>query len=104
MNEQPILPNDDDVPASERESPPWTVEELARAKRRPRVFVMRRAMCMTQERFADEFMIPIGTLRDWEQGRAEPDAAARAYLRAIAGNADAVSRALRTPPRVAAAE
>jgi len=33
--------------------------------------------------FAVRFHIPIGTLRDWEQGRAEPDQAERAYLKVI---------------------
>ncbi len=59
---------------------------------------------MTQEQFAEEFNIPLGTLRDWEQERAEPDATARAYLRAIAGNAEAVAKALRSHPRAVAAE
>jgi putative transcriptional regulator len=49
-------------------------------------------------------MIPLGTLRDWEQERAEPDATARAYLRAIAGNAGAVAKALRSYQREVAAE
>ena len=39
---------------------------------------------VSQEEFAAQFLIPIGTLRDWEQGRKEPDAAAKAYLRVIA--------------------
>jgi len=104
LNDQPISPNEADFPPSERESPPWTLEELKRAKRRPRVFVMRRALHMTQEQFAEEFMIPLGTLRDWEHERSEPDATARAYLRAIAGNAEAVAKALRTHARAAAAE
>jgi len=54
--------------------------------------------------FAAEFGIRLGTLRDWEQERAEPDATARAYLRAIAGNAEAVAKALRSHPRAVAAE
>jgi putative transcriptional regulator len=81
-----------------------TPEELKNAKRRPRVTVIRRALNMTQEQFAAEFNIPLGTLRDWEQERAEPDATARAYLRAIAGNPQAVSQALHSHPRPAAAE
>ena len=44
--------------------------------------------------FAARFHIPLGTLRDWEQGRKEPDAAARAYLVVIARNPSAVSKAL----------
>ncbi|WP_284257090.1 helix-turn-helix domain-containing protein [Acidocella aquatica] len=72
------------------------------ARRRPRVTVIRRALRMTQEQFSAEFGIPLGTLRDWEQERAEPDAPARAYLRAIAGNAEAVAKALKTHPAPAA--
>ncbi len=104
MNDQPITPNEADIPPSERDSPPMTPEELKNAKRRPRVTVIRRALNMTQEQFAAEFNIPLGTLRDWEQERAEPDATARAYLRAIAGNPQAVSQALHSHPRPAAAE
>jgi putative transcriptional regulator len=81
-----------------------TAEQLANARRVPRVTTLRRALRMTQEQFAAEFHIPIGTLRDWEQGRTEPDATARAYLRAIAGNAEAVSKALITYRTAAAAE
>jgi len=68
VNDQPISHNEPgrraaDFPPSERDSPPMTAEEWKRAKRRPRVFVMRRALYMTQEQFAKEFMIPRGTLR-----------------------------------------
>ena len=55
---------------------------------------LRRATGLTQEEFCARFRIPLGTLRDWEQGRSEPDKPARAYLTAIAGDATAVSRAL----------
>ncbi len=104
MNDQSILHNEADIPLSERDSPPMTPEELTNAKRRPRVAVIRRALHMTQAQFAAEFNIPLGTLRDWEQERAEPDATARAYLRAIAGNAEAIAKALRSYPRAVAAE
>ena len=53
----------------------------------PRVTIIRRAFDLSQEEFAAQFHIPIGTLRDWEQGRKEPDAAAKAYLRVIASGA-----------------
>jgi putative transcriptional regulator len=43
------------------------------------------------------FQIPLGTLRDWEQGAAEPDQAARTYLRVIARDPEAVRRA-HSPP------
>ena len=38
-------------------------------KRVPQVKVIRRALELTQEEFAVRYQIPIGTLRDWEQGR-----------------------------------
>ena len=63
-------------------------------KPRARAFVIRRAFKMTQEQFCETFHIPLGTLRDWEQGRAEPDQAARAYLRVIAADREAVEKAL----------
>src|ERR1700751_4004925 len=77
-----------------------TDEEWERAPRVPNVSVVRRALRLSQEQFAAAFHIPIGTIRDWEQGRYEPDAAARAYLRVIAREPRAVRRALaaRTKP------
>src|SRR5262245_49566125 len=77
---------------------PMTDEEWAKAKRVVHVHLIRRLLKLSQEDFAAQFHIPIGTLRDWEQGRKEPDAAARAYLRVIARAPDAVRKALRRPP------
>ena len=55
-----------------------------RLRRVPRVKTLRRASGLTQEEFAKCYEIPIGTLRDWEQDRTEPDETARAYLDVIA--------------------
>lgn len=44
------------------------------------VKLVRQALNLTQNQFAQRFRIPLGTLRDWEQGRKVPDTAARAYL------------------------
>ena len=49
---------------------------------------------MSQAEFAKTFHIPLGTLRDWEQHRRDPDRAAQAYLEVIAREPDAVRRAL----------
>jgi putative transcriptional regulator len=73
---------------------PLQPEDMTRMKRTPRVSVIRRALGLSQEEFAARFHIPLGTLRDWEQNRKEPDAAARAYLVVIARNPVAVSEAL----------
>ena len=77
---------------------PLTDADFARMKRRPRAYIIRRALRMTQEEFAEAFRIPIGTLRDWEQGRTEPDQASRAYLWVIAVDPEYVRRALALRP------
>jgi putative transcriptional regulator len=79
------------------DNPPRTPEMQKRLRRVPQVKVMRRALHLTQEEFAARFRIPLGTLRDWEQGKTEPDQAARAYLTVIARNPKAVIEALETP-------
>ena len=73
---------------------PLTDEALARMKPIPRARTLRRALGLTQEEFATRYHIPIGTLRDWEQGRAKPDQPARAYLTVIAHDPEGVRRAL----------
>ena len=60
----------------------------------PNVRKLRFRLGMTQEAFAAAYRIPIGTLRDWEQGRKRPDAPARAYLMVIARDPEAVARLL----------
>jgi putative transcriptional regulator len=77
---------------------PMSDAEWNAARKVPRTKTLRRALGMTQEEFATRFQIPLGTLRDWEQGKTEPDQSARAYLRAIAGDAVAVQRALQAGP------
>jgi putative transcriptional regulator len=85
---------------SDPDAQPLTSEDMKRMKSRPRAFIIRRALDLTQEEFATRYHIPLGTLRDWEQGRTEPDATARAYLQAIAGDHRAVAKALE--PKIAA--
>jgi len=83
---------------SDPDAQPITKEKWKRMKRVPRARTLRRALGLSQEEFAARFHIPIGTLRDWEQGRAEPDQAARAYLEVIASAPDVVSKALGRKP------
>ena len=73
---------------------PFTSADFKRMKRTPRVKLIRRALGLTQEEFAGRFHIPLGTLRDWEQGAAVPDQSARAYLTVIACDPEAVRKAL----------
>jgi putative transcriptional regulator len=63
------------------------------------VKTVRTTLGLTQEEFAARYHIPIGTLRDWEQGRAEPDAPARAYIQVIAGDPEGVVRSLAKRPQ-----
>ena len=98
----PMRPmTDEEVHAAALEDPdaqPLTEERLARMKPVPRARTLRRALGLTQEEFAGRYHIPIGTLRDWEQGRAEPDQPARAYLRVIAHDPEGVRQALEAKP------
>src|SRR5436305_5249324 len=80
--------------ASDLNNRPLTPADFARMKRTPQVKIIRRALGLSQDDFAARYRIPIGTLRDWEQGRAVPDQAARAYLTVIARDPEAVRKAL----------
>jgi putative transcriptional regulator len=59
-----------------------------------RVQLIRKVLSLSQAQFAAQFHIPLATLKDWEQGRRQPEAAAWAYLRVIEGEPAAVRRAL----------
>src|SRR5712671_5293644 len=49
---------------------------------------------LSQAQFAGRYALNPRTVQDWEQGRAEPDVAVRAYLTVIDRNPRAVQRAL----------
>src|SRR5206468_7878354 len=83
---------------ADRDAQPLTETDFNRMKRTPRAKIIRRALELTQEEFAARYHIPLGTLRDWEQGRAEPDQPARAYLTVIARDPEGVRRALEAKP------
>jgi putative transcriptional regulator len=51
-----------------------TKAELAKLRRVPTVKRLRWELGLTREAFAERYGIPLGTLRDWEQGRPERDA------------------------------
>ena len=79
---------------ADSDAQPLTPADFRRMKRTPRAKIIRRALDLTQEEFAARYRIPLGTLRDWEQGRSEPDQPTRAYLTVIARDPDRVSRLL----------
>jgi len=79
---------------SDPDAPPATKAQLARAHRVPSVRALRTKLKLTQEEFAARFHLPIGTVRDWEQGAHRPDKAAQVLLTIIAQDPDGVARAL----------
>jgi putative transcriptional regulator len=79
---------------ADRDAQPLTEADFRRMRRTPQVKIIRRALELTQEEFAARYHIPLGTLRDWEQGRAEPDQPTRAYLTLIARDPDHVNLTL----------
>ncbi len=91
---------DDEVLAAARRDPdalpvedrrPGSLGPVGRVSAAKRI---RWRLGLSQREFSETFRIPLGTLRDWEQHRREPDQAARAYLEVIAREPDAVRRAL----------
>jgi putative transcriptional regulator len=80
--------------ASDPDAHPATAGQLARARRAPSVRALRQKLNLTQEQFAARFHLPLGTVRDWEQGAHRPDKAAQVLLTVIARDPDAVARAL----------
>ena len=78
------------VAADADAAPILTAGETAAAIAR----AVRKRLGLSQTEFAARFHVPVGTLRDWEQNRRQPDAPALAYLRVIAREPEVVARAL----------
>ena len=55
---------------------------------------IRTRLGLSQESFAQTYGFALSAVRDWEQGRSEPDQPARAYLKVIAHDPKAVEQAL----------
>jgi putative transcriptional regulator len=79
---------------SDANCPPATKAQLSRARRVLSVRALREKLSLTQEEFAARFHLPLGIVRDWEQGALRPDKAAQVLLIVIAKDPDAVARAL----------
>ncbi len=58
------------------------------------VKAIRASTGMSQAKFAARYGFSPDSIRNWEQGRRQPDVAARAYLLVIASEPEAVDRAL----------
>ncbi len=78
----------------------WTRGEDDRARvtlvKVPEIDVreVRQKMGLSQAQFATKFGLPPATLRNWEQGRARPDAPTRVLLAVIAKHPEAVEEVL----------
>jgi putative transcriptional regulator len=58
------------------------------------VVAIRTQLGLSQGEFATRFGFKLDALQNWEQGRRRPDGAARAFLRVIEREPEAVLRAL----------
>ena len=58
------------------------------------VRAIRRKLGMSQRQFAASFGFALDAVQNWEQGRRRPEGAARAFLKVIEREPDAVRRAL----------
>jgi putative transcriptional regulator len=87
---------------ADRDNQPLTPAELARLEPIPDIRAIREGLGLSQRDFATRFHLSLATVRDWEQGRYQPDQAARTLLRLIAREPALVERTLRravTPGR-----
>lgn len=90
MTDEDVLGSAIDDP----DNPPMTDEQLSKSTAVSSAKHLRWHLRLTQQEFSARYQIPLGTLRDWEQHRSEPDQATRAYLKVIAADPDMVARAL----------
>ncbi len=74
---------------------PFSEAELEAAELFIDIKHLRKRLHLTQKEFSHRFKLPLTTVRDWEQYRAQPDSAARVLLTVIDRDPEAVSRALR---------
>ena len=58
------------------------------------VAAIRKRLKLSQGRFAARFGLSVATLRDWEQGRSQPDRYARSLLKVIDHAPETVERAI----------
>ena len=65
----------------------------------PDVKAIRRALHMSQQRFAAAFRIPLPTLKNWEQGRRKPEGPARVLLQVAAKHPEVLWDAIQPAPK-----
>ncbi len=65
------------------------------------VRAVRKRTKLTQEKFAIKYGLDLATLKNWEQGRSKPDAAANTLLMIIHSNPQAVESSLEVDEKAA---
>lgn len=73
---------------------PLGIRAVRREAGKVDVAIIRDKLRMTQEEFAAAFGLTAATVRNWEQHRSEPDAAARAFLKVIDLHPDIAAEAV----------
>ena len=89
--------SDDDIERAALEDPdaqPLSDDSLARGFRPKALTALRKRLGLSQAEFARRFFLNLRTLQGWEQGRRKPEDIARAYLRVIERDPEAVRAAL----------
>ncbi|ETW98781.1 MAG: hypothetical protein ETSY2_42210 [Candidatus Entotheonella gemina] len=79
---------------------PLSRDMLDEFERVPDVKAIRKHLNLSQREFARQFHLSLSAIRDWEQGRFQPDQAARTLLKVIARIPDEIRKALADSPRV----
>ena len=69
-------------------------ESRGRIVRPVDVKALRQRIGKTQGEFSKDFKLPLGTVRDWEQHRREPETGSKVYLSMIDADPDGVKRIL----------
>ena len=83
---------------SDPDAQPLSKDQLDHMRRIPFAKHVRWQSGLSQAEFARRYRIPLGTLRDWEQGRTVPEATAEAYLAVIKAEPEVVARAIERLP------
>jgi putative transcriptional regulator len=80
------------------DNPPWTDAELVRGLFAREVRRTRARLGQSQEAFAAALGLPVATLRNWEQGRFDPDPAARTLIRLVSRDPEHALKVLAGSP------
>ena len=91
MKNEPIMLAAD---PSDAEDFDVTLEAMDRGQRARLIRKTRTGLGLSQSEFASRFLVPVGTLRDWEQARATAPDFAVAYVRLIGQYPDMVAKAV----------